>query len=218
MGARRPQHRSHGSGSSRSVRHQCPVEPPDGPSAERRNSLGAAVHPRHRGGPARCRRTGGRQRDHHHLLARLGDLHDRRVLVHGAGRALQGSRLPQPGPGNLTDRRTPPGREPRTVRFRSPGGARDFVAFLDAPASRPVHPDVIGFEWEDQRMEGKAEVALRWCTSREERVRSFANSKAQPTAGSATSHFATASQRPSRTTSAPGWRLTRSRRRPPSTG
>jgi DNA gyrase subunit B len=76
---------------------------------------------------------------------------------------------------SLTDARHPG--EPRSVRFRSPGGARDFVAFLDTPTGSPVHPDVIGFEWDDPRMEGTAEVALRWCTSREERVHGFANSR-----------------------------------------
>ncbi|MFJ4846286.1 DNA gyrase subunit B [Streptomyces sp. NPDC088733] len=76
---------------------------------------------------------------------------------------------------SLTDARVPG--EPRSERFRFPGGARDFVAFLDAPRRRPVHPDVIAFEWEDERMEGRAEVALRWCASDEKRLRSFANSR-----------------------------------------
>ncbi|MFC4033301.1 DNA gyrase subunit B [Streptomyces polygonati] len=71
--------------------------------------------------------------------------------------------------------------EPRSVRFRFPGGVRDFVAFLDAHVRTPLHPDVIAFDMEDERMEGAAEVALRWCTSREERVRGFANSR--PTHG-----------------------------------
>ena len=79
---------------------------------------------------------------------------------------------------SLTDARHPG--EPRSVRFQSPGGARDFVAFLDASVGTPVHPDVIGFAWEDQRMEGTAEVALRWCASREERIRGFANSRPTP--------------------------------------
>ncbi|SHL23863.1 DNA topoisomerase subunit B [Actinacidiphila paucisporea] len=82
---------------------------------------------------------------------------------------------------SLTDARHPG--EPRSVRFQSPGGARDFVAFLDAPAGSPVHPDVIGFAWEDQRMEGVAEVALRWCASGEERIRGFANSRPTPYGG-----------------------------------
>lgn len=76
---------------------------------------------------------------------------------------------------SLTDARHPG--EPRSVRFRSPAGAQDFVAFLDRPEETPVNPDVIGFEWEDPRMEGTAEVALRWCTSREERVHGFANGR-----------------------------------------
>ncbi|WP_329383908.1 ATP-binding protein [Streptomyces sp. NBC_01716] len=80
---------------------------------------------------------------------------------------------------SLSDAR-PPG-EPRSVRFL--GEARDFVAFLDTSAGTPVHPDVIAFAWEDVRMAGTAEAALRWSTSREERVRSFANSRPTPGGG-----------------------------------
>ncbi|MEU2281498.1 ATP-binding protein [Streptomyces sp. NPDC013178] len=76
----------------------------------------------------------------------------------------------------LTDER-PPG-EPRSERFRFPGGAADFVAFLDAEAGTPLHRDVICFERTDPRMEGTMEVALRWCDSPEERIRGFANSRA----------------------------------------
>jgi len=81
----------------------------------------------------------------------------------------------------LTDERSPG--ESRPVRFQFPGGVRDFVAFLDTRAGAPVHPDVIGFEREDPRMEGTVEVALRWCGSSEERVRSFANSVHTPDGG-----------------------------------
>ncbi|MER6199493.1 DNA gyrase subunit B [Streptomyces sp. NPDC001586] len=87
----------------------------------------------------------------------------------------------------LTDERTPDLSRP--VRFHSPGGARDFVAFLDekrdAPATpfTPTHPDVFGFEWEDVRMAGTMEVALRWCGSGEERVEGFANSRPTPEGG-----------------------------------
>ncbi|OPC79578.1 DNA gyrase subunit B [Embleya scabrispora] len=80
---------------------------------------------------------------------------------------------------SLTDRRRPD--QSRSERFRSPGGARDFVAFLDAQAAAPVHPDVIGFDREDPRMAGTMEVALRWRDSGMERLRSFANSR--PTSG-----------------------------------
>ncbi|WP_229911255.1 DUF664 domain-containing protein [Streptomyces aurantiogriseus] len=62
-------------------------------------------------------------------------------------------------------------------RPHSGRGPRDFVAFLDAQSGAPVHPDVIGFEREDQRMAGTVEAALRWCDSPGERVRSFANSR-----------------------------------------
>ncbi|WP_433891350.1 DNA gyrase subunit B [Streptomyces sp. CA-111067] len=79
---------------------------------------------------------------------------------------------------SLTDTR--PSGEPRSVQFRFRGGVRDFVASLDATAGTFLHPDVIHFEWEDPRMAGTAEVALRWCDTREERVRGFANSRPTP--------------------------------------
>jgi DNA gyrase subunit B len=88
---------------------------------------------------------------------------------------------------SLTDGRPPGGS--RSVRFRFPGGARDFVAFLDAQAEAPVHPDVIGFEQEEAAMAGAVEVALRWCGSREERVRSFANSQPTPDGGTHAAGF-----------------------------
>ncbi|MGC0327396.1 DNA gyrase subunit B [Streptomyces sp. SAI-170] len=75
---------------------------------------------------------------------------------------------------SLTDARGPG--EPRSVRFRYPGGVRDFVALLDASVGVLVHPDVVAFGWEDLRMQGRAEVALRWCGVGGERVRSFVNS------------------------------------------
>ncbi|MER5355629.1 DNA gyrase subunit B [Kitasatospora sp. NPDC002551] len=80
---------------------------------------------------------------------------------------------------SLTDRRRPP--EPPSVRFRFPGGARDFVAFLDGQAATPGDLDIIGFEHEDAQMAGTVEVALRWRDTGEERVQSFANSR--PTGG-----------------------------------
>ncbi|MER5209214.1 hypothetical protein ABT063_01080 [Streptomyces sp. NPDC002838] len=55
---------------------------------------------------------------------------------------------------------------------------RDFVAALDAGTGAALHPDVIGFEREDPRMAGTMEAALPWSGSREERMRSFANSRA----------------------------------------
>ncbi|MGW8597610.1 hypothetical protein ACWGLB_01600 [Streptomyces sp. NPDC055893] len=70
----------------------------------------------------------------------------------------------------LTDARDP--EAPRAVRFRFPGGPRDYIAEQGAP----LHPDVIGFEREYSEMEGTVEVALRWCDSREERIASYANS------------------------------------------
>ncbi|WP_353479655.1 hypothetical protein [Streptomyces sp. ALI-76-A] len=66
------------------------------------------------------------------------------------------------------------------VRFQFPGGAGDFAAFLDARSGPPVHPEVMAFEREDLRTAGTVEVALRWCGSRQERVRSFANSVPTP--------------------------------------
>ncbi|MFF5477665.1 DNA gyrase subunit B [Streptomyces sp. NPDC012935] len=82
---------------------------------------------------------------------------------------------------SLTEER--PAGAARTVQFRFPDGVRDFVAALDAEAGASLHPDVIGFEREDPRMAGTMEVALLWSGSREERVRSFANSQATPQGG-----------------------------------
>ncbi|MGW7429562.1 DNA gyrase subunit B [Streptomyces sp. NPDC054861] len=76
---------------------------------------------------------------------------------------------------SLTDRRRPD--DSRSVRFRFPGGARDFVAFLDGHPAAAALPDTVAFECEDPRMAGAMEVALRWSGSREERLRSFANSR-----------------------------------------
>lgn len=83
---------------------------------------------------------------------------------------------------SLADRRRPG--EPRSVRLRFPGGARDFVVHLDEQAGAAVQGDVIGFQQEDPRMAGTLEVALRWRGSGEQRVRSFANSR--PTLGGGT--------------------------------
>ncbi|WP_030244727.1 ATP-binding protein [Streptomyces sp. NRRL S-350] len=80
---------------------------------------------------------------------------------------------------SLTDERRPGDR--RSVRFRFPGGTRDFVALLDARDPAPAATAVIGVEGEDPRMAGTVEVALRWRDAGEERIRSFANSR--PTAG-----------------------------------
>ncbi|MFC8532572.1 hypothetical protein ACFUJY_01240 [Streptomyces sp. NPDC057249] len=63
------------------------------------------------------------------------------------------------------------------------GEIRDFVVSLDASVGSPIHLDTIAFAWEDSRMAGTAEVALRWCTSPEEQVRSFANSQPTPYGG-----------------------------------
>ncbi|MFE5806410.1 hypothetical protein [Streptomyces sp. NPDC056491] len=79
----------------------------------------------------------------------------------------------------LTDERDPGG--PRVVRFRFPGGVRDFVAALGVRSGAPVRSDVLGFEREVPRMAGTIEVALQWCDSREEDVRGFTNSLATDT-------------------------------------
>ncbi|MFJ7231762.1 DNA gyrase subunit B [Streptomyces tendae] len=85
---------------------------------------------------------------------------------------------------SLTDERPVRRSEPaRSVHFRFPGGTRDFVALLDAGAGTPVHPDVVRLEREDRRMAGTVEVAMRWSGSRDERVRSFANSSPTPQGG-----------------------------------
>ncbi|MFE7331383.1 ATP-binding protein [Streptomyces sp. NPDC057565] len=88
---------------------------------------------------------------------------------------------------SLTDERSPG--ESRSERFQFPGGARDFVAFLERGAGTPVHPDVIGFEREDTHMAGTVEVALRWCDSPTERVRSFANGRPTPEGGTHVTGF-----------------------------
>lgn len=87
---------------------------------------------------------------------------------------------------SLTDER--PAGGARTVSFRFPDGVRDFVATLDAEAGAGEgaglpHQDVFGFEREDPRMAGTMEVALLWRHSREERIRSFANSAATTQGG-----------------------------------
>ncbi|MYW99026.1 DNA gyrase subunit B [Streptomyces sp. SID8378] len=78
----------------------------------------------------------------------------------------------------------------RSVSFRYPDGAADFVALLDAETER-VLPEVIAFEWEDERMAGIAEAALSWRSAREERVRSFANSAPTPEGGTHEDGFRT---------------------------
>ncbi|MEU6988201.1 ATP-binding protein [Streptomyces sp. NPDC046324] len=67
--------------------------------------------------------------------------------------------------------------EVRSVRFRFPGGVRDFVDFLDGHAAASAPGDTIVFEQEDPRMAGSMEVAFRWSSSPEERVWTFANSR-----------------------------------------
>ena len=80
---------------------------------------------------------------------------------------------------SLTDKRR--SSEPRSLRFRSSGGVREMVAFLDEHAA--LHPDVSGFEQDDPRMAGTMEVAWRWRDSRQERVQSFVNSVPAPGGG-----------------------------------
>ncbi|MFJ6479002.1 ATP-binding protein [Streptomyces sp. NPDC091682] len=82
---------------------------------------------------------------------------------------------------SLTDERPPGG--PQAARFRFLGGVRDFVTSLRARSGAYLRTDVVAFEREDPRMAGTMEVALGWCGSREERVRSFANSMATPYGG-----------------------------------
>lgn len=83
---------------------------------------------------------------------------------------------------SLTDERNPA--EPRSARYRFPDGTRDFVTFLDPHKGAPLHPDVIGFDWDDPQVAGTVEIAFQWCSSSEERIQSFANS--QPTPGGGT--------------------------------
>ncbi|MEU2763946.1 DNA gyrase subunit B [Streptomyces sp. NPDC007027] len=89
---------------------------------------------------------------------------------------------------SLTDQR--PAGGARSVGFRYPDGAGDFVALLDAE-TEVVLPEVIAFAWEDERMAGVAEAALSWRRAREERVRSFANSAPTPEGGTHEDGFRT---------------------------
>ncbi|MFF0553491.1 DNA gyrase subunit B [Streptomyces sp. NPDC004311] len=78
---------------------------------------------------------------------------------------------------SLTDLRDPD--EARSVRLHFPGGARDFVDFLDlrdgrTAASAAMEP--VFFEREDPRMEGVMDIAFRWYDGPGGRVESFANS------------------------------------------
>ncbi|MEU6353221.1 DNA gyrase subunit B [Streptomyces sp. NPDC047072] len=88
---------------------------------------------------------------------------------------------------SLTDERTPG--ESRACRFRFPGGTRDFVALLERGAGSPVHADVVHVEREDPRMAGIVEVALRWSDADDERMRSFANSRATTEGGTHVAGF-----------------------------
>lgn len=88
---------------------------------------------------------------------------------------------------SLTDERTPD--QARAHRFLFPGGTRDFVSRLEEGVGSPLHPDVIHFEREDPRMAGVLDVALRWSDSDEERMRSFANSRATGEGGTHTTGF-----------------------------
>lgn len=88
---------------------------------------------------------------------------------------------------SLTDERGPS--EPRSVRFRSPGGVREMVAFLDEQPAAPVHSDIICFEWDDARMAGSMEVALQWHDSGREQFRSYANSRPTPCGGTHVAGF-----------------------------
>ena len=87
---------------------------------------------------------------------------------------------------SVTDERDPA--EPRSVRFRFPGGVRDEVAFLDE-GEEHLHPDVVGFELENPRMGGTMEVALRWRGSGREQIRSFANHRPTPGGGTHVAGF-----------------------------
>ncbi|MFE4631781.1 DNA gyrase subunit B [Streptomyces sp. NPDC056773] len=80
---------------------------------------------------------------------------------------------------SLIDHRHPG--EPRSARFRFPGGTRDFVTFLDTGTTAPALTETISFELEDPRMAGTLEVAFRWSDSPDEQIHTFANSR--PTIG-----------------------------------
>ncbi|WP_256094555.1 DNA gyrase subunit B [Streptomyces sp. EN27] len=97
-----------------------------------------------------------------------------------AGRAREVALLNRGLALSLTDERPTSGT--RSVTFRYPEGAGDFVALLDAETEW-VPPEVVAFAWEDEGMAGSVEAALSWRSGRDERVRSFANSAPTPEGG-----------------------------------
>ena len=88
---------------------------------------------------------------------------------------------------SITDERR--SSEPRSVRFRYPGGVQDMVAFLDERAREPVHPDIIGLQREDPQMAGTMDVALCWHACGQGRILSFANSRPTPGGGTHVAGF-----------------------------
>ncbi|WP_367318386.1 DNA gyrase subunit B [Streptomyces sp. HUAS ZL42] len=83
---------------------------------------------------------------------------------------------------SLTDQRPPSG--PRSERFLFPGGARDFVAFIAVQTGTSGETGVFGFEYEDLRIAGSVEVALKWSDTFTGGIHSFANSMPTPGGGS----------------------------------
>jgi DNA gyrase subunit B len=80
---------------------------------------------------------------------------------------------------HLAERGTLPGRDSAGAVPVS-GWGRGLRRLPRRAVRAPVHPEVMAFEREDLRTAGTVEVALRWCGSRQERVRSFANSVPTP--------------------------------------
>ncbi|MFF8697203.1 ATP-binding protein [Streptomyces sp. NPDC015144] len=63
-----------------------------------------------------------------------------------------------------------------SVRLHFPGGTQDFVDFLDGHAAAHALLETIAFGREVPQMAGEMDIAFRWCSCPDERVRSFANS------------------------------------------
>ncbi|MQY34555.1 DNA gyrase subunit B [Streptomyces sp. RB17] len=143
---------------------------------------GPGVRAWRRGRAARCRRGGDRKRHRHRLPADADVFGTARCSFSVLAERFRELAFLNRGLGiSLSDERGPNGA--RSVHARYPGAVREFVAFLDARAETAVHPDIIGIEQDDPLMAGTIEVALRWSSSREGRIRSFANSRPTPEGG-----------------------------------
>ncbi|MFJ3754914.1 DNA gyrase subunit B [Streptomyces sp. NPDC090080] len=71
----------------------------------------------------------------------------------------------------------------RSMRYRFPGGLRDFVAVLTERNAETAGTGIMAFEQEVPRMAGTVEVAMAWSGASGGLVRSYANSSPTPEGG-----------------------------------